>query len=496
MAATETSDQKIDRLLAKVDALTARVAGLERENQTLHAENAKLRTKLAKVEAENTDLRGRLGMNSSNSSMPPSTDAPCVVRGKKEPTGRKRGGQPGHEAQLREPIPDDQITGRHELHPTHCDGCHRELTGAAVEPRHHQVVDLPDFRPLVDDWALHGRGCEHCGTVTRARLPADVPVGNFGPGVIALVALLTAHVGASKRKAQGFLAQLLNVKVALGTICALERLAADATEPAYEEARAAVLASPEAGADETGWRVAKTKGWLWVAVCATAAYFVVARSRGAAVAKHLLEGFEGILSTDRWVGYNWVPLERRQLCWAHLSRDIQSWVDRGGIGELLGGALKREKDKLFRWWSEVRDGTMTRAQFRKRVQRDVQPAVRRLLEMAVVCPDPKIAGMAKELLKVETALWTFVRIAGIQPTNHRSERTIRPAVMWRKRSFGNDSLEGARFVAHMLTVEATLRQMNRGMYAFLLNSVRAHVRHTTPPSIFAAAPGGEMARAA
>lgn len=459
-----------------VDPRDKRIAELE-------AEVAELKKLLAAALGKIVDLEARLQQNSTNSSRPPSSDGPGAGRSPKKPKGRKRGGQPGHGPQLRALIPADRVTESREIVPGQCEHCAATLLGRDSEPRRHQVIDLPEPRPSVIEWILHALLCTRCGKVTRARLPDDAPRGNFGPGVVALVAVLTGQVGASKRKARAFLEQLLAIEVSLGTISSLEQIAADATEPAYQEAKAQVLSSDSINADETSWRENKLGAWLWVAASATAAYFVIARGRGADVAKQLLDGFAGIVSSDRWVGYNWLPLAMRQLCWAHIKRDIQGWVDRGGAGAILGTLVQAEMRKLFRWWRQVKDGQLDRAVFGRRVEKSIRPAVRELLERAAVCADAKVRGMAKQILKLEPALWTFTRVAGIDPTNNAAERAIRHAVLWRKRSFGTDSPAGSRFVAHILTVDATLRMNGGNTLAWLRGVVDAHFRHVAPPRL-------------
>src|SRR4051812_40226324 len=113
----------------------------------------------------------------------------------------------------------------------------------------------------------------------------------------------------------------------------------------------AVRDAPAAHADETSWRQAGQRCWLWVVVTALATVFTIAPSRGSRVIKGLLgEAFAGRLISDRWSAYTWVPAERRQVCWAHLKRDFQALVDAGGAAQAIGDEGLALIARLFDTW--------------------------------------------------------------------------------------------------------------------------------------------------
>lgn len=444
---------------------------------------AELLTRLSQAESRIKDLEAKLGQSSRNSSMPPSSDSPSVARAVKTPTGRKRGGQPGHAAHLRELLPASRVTDRTIVKPETCERCGERLRGTDAEPHLHQVIDLPEPKPRVHEWELHALPCDSCHTVTRAKLPAGVPAGNFGPGIAALIATLTGRVGASKRIAREFLESVLGIELSLGTVSNLEQLVARALEPAYEEVRETVLASPVLHADETGWREDKRKAWLWTIACRVACFFQIARSRGSAVAKKLLDGYDGVVCSDRWSGYTWLNLESRQICWAHLKRDFQGWVERGGEAARLGTEAHEILRKLLRWRERARADDSVRASFDDRVQKKLRPAFQRLLGDAAVCADAKVRGMATELLKVEPALWTCALDLEVEPTNNRAERSLRPAVILRKRSFGTDSPRGSRYVERVLTVDGTCRVQGTSTFRAIHAAVVAYFDDAPAPRL-------------
>src|SRR5262249_32296316 len=155
---------------------------------------------------------------------------------------------------------------------------------------------------------------------------------------------------------------------------------------------------------------------------------------------------------DRWSAYQSIPLKRRQVCWAHLRRDFQAMIDRGGAAKAIGEELLFHADMLFELWYKGRDGTRTRRWLKRQIDVWLRAEVRSLLEQGAACECAKTAGVCAEILKLEPALWTFARREGVEPTNNAAERALRPAVLKRKRSFGCHSEAGCRFVERLLSV--------------------------------------------
>ncbi|HJW76262.1 MAG TPA: IS66 family transposase [Thermoleophilia bacterium] len=450
--------------------------------EVLEVENAKLR-------AENVELRARLNQNSSNSSKPPSSDAPGTPRAaKKPPSGRKPGGQPGHEKRVRELLPVQQVDRVVPLAPKKCGHCHsRRLTRVKGAPWRHQQIEVPRPKPEVTEFQCFSSECEDCGAITEAALPAEaVPV--FGAHLTALAGALVVQYRLSKRLAQRLLSDVLGVDLSLGMLPKLGAEVGEALAAPVAEAEAHVREQMSANADETGWYEGKKDGrhrraWLWVFATAFVVVFRISFSRGGEVVKQVLgHDFTGFLCTDRWSGYNWFDLGLRQVCWSHLTRDFQGFIDRGGVGGRIGEALMAQRDKLFRWWSQVRDGTLSRDDFARRSM-PLRREVGRLLRDAASRAKGKTKGMAAEMLKVEEAFWTFIDTEGVEPTNNFAERCIRHGVMYRKTSFGTQSSAGSRFVERMLTVHTSLNLQQRNVLDFVTQAVLAHRTGAAAPSL-------------
>jgi transposase len=305
----------------------------------------------------------------------------------------------------------------------------------------------------------------------------------------------------SKRLVKDALSDMLGVELSVGSVSNLEGEMSQALAPAVAEALAFVQEAEAVNADETGFVQGREGGragraWLWVVASALVVVFHIATSRGGKVARHLLgEDFAGILTTDRWSAYAFVDAGQRQLCWAHLTRDFQGFIDRGGEGGRIGRELMRERHRFFKWYHQVRDGILAREHFEERM-RGVERRVGQWLREAESRAEKKTAGMAREMLRLEKSLWTFVDVPGLEPTNNFGERCIRHAVMYRKTSFGTQSEEGSRFVERIFTATTTLKLQGRDVLAFLTETLAAHRRGLQGPSLLPADPTPQLALAA
>jgi transposase len=444
-----------------------------------------LENRVAALEATVQQLREQVQQTSRTSSRPPSSDPPQALgkRPRREPTGRRPGGQPGHEGQARALVPVEEVDVVVPVKPERCQHCQHLLPGEDPQPQRHQVTEIPPVKPVVTEYQLHRLVCPACGEETRAEVPAGVPTGGFGPRVQAITALCTGAYHLSKRTTQRALEDMFGVQMGLGTIATLEHATVQAVAAPVAEARAYVQQQPAAYLDETGWREGQQRAWLWTAVTEWVSVFVVRASRGGKVAQELLgERFWGWLVTDRWSAYTWYPPWRRQVCWAHLLRDIEAMIERGGRSREIGEALQVQARQMFQWWHRVREGTLAHRTFASYMW-PVRQEVERLLEAGHTCGVPKTEGTCRELLKLRQALWTFVRHEGVEPTNNAAERAIRPGVLWRKGSFGTQSAEGSRFVEAMMTVVATLKQQHRNVLAYVTAACEAALCGQPAPSL-------------
>lgn len=429
-------------------------------------------------------LEERVQQTSRTSSRPPSTDPPSAPpRPPSKRSGRSRGGQQGHVGHGRPLVPPEQVDQVIDVKPAQCEQCGAVLIGEDPQPARHQVSEVPRIVPVVTEYRRHTVTCAGCGALTQATWPAGMPQATVGPRVQALVAYLTGRCGVSQRDVQEILGTVCHLEVSLGTIAALQRTVSAAVAAPVSEAQAYVRAQAVVNVDETSWREQATRCWLWVGVAALVTVFLVRPSRGSQSAKELLGAtFAGIVGSDRWSGYTWVDPSRRQVCWAHLIRDFAALVERGGASKALGTALLDVADRLFTHWYRVRDGTLDRADFIALVA-PLQAELGALLRTGVRIAHPKTRHLCLNLQALEGALWTFVTVPGVEPTNNSAERALRRAVLWRRRSFGTQSTAGSRFVERLLTVVTTLRQQQRDVLDYLTDACTAALVGAAAPSL-------------
>jgi transposase len=453
----------------------AYIAFLESQVALLREQVTTLQATVSKLEGQMADLQARVHQDFGNSSRPPSSDPPGPRPDlKRTPSGRKRGGQEGHSGHTRIQLGADLIVAQVEHRPAQCPGCTLPLDATLLpegEPIRVQVWEIPPIIPEVVEHRGYRVRCPHCAALVPA--PA-VPEGAFGPRLTAMAGLLHGRFRLSMRETTEVFADLFGVPIGPGSIPTLCQEVAAALDEPYEDVRAHVESETHANVDETGWKQAGERRWLWVAVTALCTLFVVAKNRSAAVLATVLgETFAGVVGSDRYKAYLSIPLERRQVCWAHLKRPLVGFAERGGeIGD-WGTEAVGLVEKVFAAWYRFKDGETDRAQLQAEMA-PLRAKMQDLWERGTTLPSWMVRALCHDVRKLEPALWTFVTGEGVEPTNNAAKRALRPAVLWRKGCFGADSCAGNTFVAKILTARATCRQQERHLLTSLTQVVSAY----------------------
>ncbi|MFM7424389.1 MAG: IS66 family transposase [Elainella sp.] len=487
--APESVQQLVMYLLERNEQLGKRVEALEQQYEALTAENQL--------------LKEQLQLNSTNSSKPPSQDRGQGFKSKEKlPSKKQRGGQPGHEGHERRLYPIEQCEVGEEHYPESCIECGATLAGWDSEPYRVQIVKILPVVPQVTEHRFPSLSCPHCGAATRAWDEGIIDGSGYGERVAAHVAVLSGQYRQSHRMVQELMYELFGIELSVGSIHRLRQESSDAVAAAVAEVQVYVQAQSHVNRDETSFSQGNgdglnpngRKGWLWTMTTPLVSYFAIFLGRTQAVCQQLLgEGFTGIVSSDRFSAYHYLEIEARQICWAHLKRDFKRISQRPGVAGELGQALLAQQKLLFEQWHRVRDGTLECNAFVDEVA-PIQQQIRALLEQGASYPIgkeektplAKTVRTCQQLLKVESAFWTFVTTPGIEPTNNAAERVLRPAVLWRKNSFGSQSEAGSLFVSRMLTVVTTLRTQNRPVLEYLIEACRAARQGQPAPSLLPA----------
>ena len=421
-----------------------------------------------------------------NSSRPPSTEHPHAKPKRKPiPKGKPRGGQPGHPRQQRTLVPPEQCTAIVDCPPDGCRRCGGELTLDHAAPLRHQVWELPPIEPQITEYRRLRGHCSCCGISTLGPLPPDVPRGQCGPRLAAFTGLLMGHFRQSKRRAAGFLTDLLNIPCSPAWTVRIQNLVADALAVPYEEVLNQLPCQERLFVDESPTREAGRKAWLWTAVARRFAVFGLFADRSRESLLTLIgRDSSAVVHCDRAKMY--LDGRRLQWCWAHLKRDLRARIESPDRKvRRLGHDLERCRKRIFMHWERFRAGAIDRGELRERLAAE-RTEFEALLLRGRFSGHRKLHGFCTGLWNGRDHLWRFVDLDGIEPTNNTAERALRPAVIQRKLSFGTQSRSGSRFLERMLTVSETCRLQGRSLYRFLIEATTAAFAGRAAPALLAA----------
>lgn len=450
-------DEQIEMLTARVAAQDERIAALERQ----------------------------LGRSSRNSSQPPSADRPSAPpRRGKDRSGRKQGGQPGHEGKGRPLLPAWAVDEVVEYWPVDC-GCGHVFCAADLvadgEPARRQVEELPVMAVRVTEHQCQRVRCPGCGARRSGLLPADAAASAFGPRLQAAVVTLSVRNRISRRDVVELSEQLFSSRISTGTVDAILARTADALALPCEDLLARVRSAGAVNMDETGWRLRGGQRAIWGMFTERHAILQITASRHDDHAKHLLGASSAIVTSDRWWAYNHLPIRRRQLCWSHLQRDFEFQAEGRGSDKALGEAGIEVCKELF-WTWEIFQHTADRSELKRRVrllQRELKAVLHE--HAAKHARYRQSRRFARALLKIWPALWTFAKHRGVQPTNNHAERCLRGAVIYRKLSLGSQSEHGEQRIARLLSAHTTCRLQHRSLHAYLIDVLTANAAGRPAP---------------
>jgi transposase len=461
---SERLEQRIGALLEQVTALTQKVA----------------------------ELTERLGQNSRNSHLPPSSDPPGTTgksgSGQRAKSGRPRGGQRGHRGTRRALVAADKVNAIVDLYPAECENCWAAL---AEHPdpnaKRYQWIEVPPLQPYIRETRRHEVSCPCCGHKTRAPYDEhEIPASPFGPRLMSIVALLTGVYHVSRRGTAKLLSDLVGVPISLGAVSAVEARVSDAVEPSVAEAWTRVEGAAVKHTDGTTWLKAGAALALWTIASTAATVFKILADGSRATLAPLYGALRGILVSDRAAALSFWAMERRQICWAHLLRKFVSFSERAGPAGEIGRQLLDYTGLLFDYWHDYQAGMLDRAMFLAWMA-PVRAQVEAVLARAAASGIDRLAGSCANILAHRAALWTFVDTHEVEPTNNHAERELRAFVLWRKRCFGTQSERGNRFAERLMTVAHTARKQRKDVLAFLTACCQARLDGIRAPSLFTVA---------
>ncbi len=444
------------------------------------------RVEIEQLKVQVAELMAKLGQNSSNSSMPPSSDGPGARSGdkSKDKSKRRRGGQPGHQGSKRELVPVDQVTVFIEMYPTKCENCWVSLPQTRDDnAERYQVTEVPVIVPKTTEYRRNAVTCGCCGYITQAKLDV-VPLSPFGPRLMALIGVFVGTYHLSRRRTVGLLHDVLGVKISLGAVSAIEARVSDAVASSWTEIWAKVTAATVKHTDATSWLHAGKLRSLWTVATSCATAFKILLNGTGPLVRPLFGDCMGILVSDRATVFSFWHMANRQICWSHLLRKFVSFSERDGPRRQLGEELIDYAALVFRYWHDFKDGKLDRAALVSKMA-PVRLQFEACLARAVAAKLPELSGSCKDILHHSAALWTFVDQCDVEPTNNHAERELRAFVLWRKRCFGAQSERGHLFAERLMSVAHTARKQNKNVLAFLTACCTAKLAGIAAPSLFA-----------
>jgi transposase len=301
---------------------------------------------------------------------------------------------------------------------------------------------------------------------------------------MSVVAMLTGVYHLSRRKTVQLLFELLGLRISLGSVSNIEKRVSEAVEPAVDEAWVAAMRAKVKHTDGTSWLQAGVMLALWTIATSMVTVFKIVSNNRKETLRKLFISLRGVLVSDRAKALSFWAIEQRQVCWAHLLRKYISFSERDGPAGDIGQELLDYAGLVFAYWADFKDGKLSRERLRAWMV-PVRTQFEALLERAADAGIDRLSGSCADMLEHRPALWTFVDVEGVEPTNNHAERELRAFVLWRKRSFGTQSTRGNLFAERVMTVAHTARKQNKSVLAFLSACCEAHASGESTPSLFA-----------
>ena len=448
------------QVLSLIGELLERMARLESEVEALRKENMALKE-------ENAELKRRLGLNSNNSSKPPSSDPPLMKYPRRSPTGGKPGKQKGTKGYRRDFLTPKTIVDHRPDICQHCGisiGDDVPVTGAY---QRRQQVEIPPIEPIVTERRYHAVRCPGCRKVTRTK-PREGEKMCYGPRLGALIANLATVHHLTRRHIGVLLGSVLGTKLSLGTIDNCIHEVGNAVKGPVEALREELAQQAGLNIDETGWKKDGERRWLWTFVAPTLTFFHIAESRGKEVLVDILgERFDGIIGSDRYSAYRSYEKGGWQVCLAHLIREAKGLSQSSDPAtSRFGFWVRRELKLMIKLWKK--------GQSKSPEMNSCKARLKRACYLQQDSPNKHARRLADGIVKDWEAVILFTRVEHIPPTNNIAERSLRQSVIARKITFGNHSEKGLRTTERLRTIVATAKMRGIDAWTYLAHALTQH----------------------
>ena len=407
-----------------------------------------------------------LKKDSHNSHNPPSQDKGTIKRKSlRDKSGRKSGGQKGHTGVTLEQRKDpDEI---HKLVSNNCSKC-----GILLKPEDQklllkrQIVEIPPIKPIYIEYQQYGCDCKNCGHQQKSPFPENVNCHiKYGNSILSLVSYYSVYQYIPYARLTEQFKDIFNLPISEGSIENLLNRAAKKSAPIYDEILTQLIKSNYAGSDETGAKVNGDKWWIWVWQNLLNTYIAASKSRGFSTIENIIGNklSHSIIGSDRWAAQLKLETKGKQLCTAHLLRDLIY------LEELENNPWTKDFIALLKHGHQLNKESIERNKaFEKTEQKtlDIERDLNKLLARSInKDKTPKTFSFQKSMIKHRNSIFTFLYHLDVPPDNNASERAIRNIKV--KQKISGQFKSGQDAFCIIRSCIDTLKKRNLNVYSYL-----------------------------
>lgn len=415
----------------------------------------------------------------ANGAHTPSGSIPPYAKEPAKPRKKKRGARDGHAGSSRSRPERIDKQETHQL--PACPDCGGELQRTG-RTRTRIVEDIPEnLKAETTEHTIHRDWCPGCKKQVEPKVADALPNCTLGNRTVVLTSWLHYGVGTTASQIIDVLNHHLQLPLTEGGLMQMWHRFADVLMPWYDQIHRHCLEAGVLHADETGWRVEGDTWWLWCFARDDATFYLIDKSRGhAALDKFFVEEFEGVLVTDFWKAYDAIG-RMKQKCWPHLLRELKE-IDKKSSNDDDWAAFAKRLRRIYT--DAVRlaaaRGTMPEDEHGLKLAK----LHGRIVDLAAAdWTNAHAQRLANRLHTYGEELLTFVECEGVPADNNHAEREIRPAVLMRKASYGNQSDRGAQTRAVLMTIYRTLKKRGLDPLQATVDALRAYALTGTLPAL-------------
>lgn len=447
--------------MSELDDYRARCAQLE-------AENAELKKQVVLLASENRDLREELSALKTTVSAVVARSIDAKANTSERRHYKKPGRREGHQGASRSRP--EKVDETVELDQSICPRCGGVLSQNHTDTYERVVEDIVPARVVTTKYIVRRRYCCRCGRQVSPPIPNVIGGGSnerFGLRLM-LLAVSLKLLGLSYEKIASLLKLLFDLDVTEAAMLHCVESVAKAFGPTYEELKRDLVREANLHGDETSWRIKGKNHWLWAFLGRWSVVYEVAKSRGKDVPRRVLGDYAGTIISDSWPAWNYVG-KRWQRCLAHYLRELEDTIKYKSPRKdffPFRKKLRRILRDAIRAGERIKDPT-ERLRIKGRLEERVDELIESYSSSSSSSKERNCARLLKRLRRERGMLFTFLEEDGVDWNNNSAERALRSSVVIRKITYGNQSDEGARAHAVLMSIRETcnLRKENFIDYA-------------------------------